>query len=144
MGVKLCMITVEDYDRLIEIWGDAGLPYRPFGRDSKDKIAKEMAREDTAFIGLYEDDLLVGVGLATFDGRKGWINRVAIIPDYRNKGYASMIIGECEKFLEDCGAEIIACLIEEYNTPSMALFKKHDYLYSEDIHYFSKRKSEET
>lgn len=144
MAHKLCMLTSEDYDRLIEIWGDAGLPYRPFGRDSKDKIAKEMGREDTAFIGLYEDDLLVGVGLATFDGRKGWINRVSVIPDYRNKGYAGMIIKECEQFLEDQGAEIIACLIEEYNTPSMALFKKHDYLYSKDIYYFSKRKSEET
>ena len=144
MAHKLCMLTIEDYDRLIEIWGDAGLPYRLFGRDAKEKIAKEMQREDTAFIGLYEDDLMVGVGLATFDGRKGWINRVAIIPDYRKKGYASILIKECEKFLEDQGAEIIACLIEEYNTPSMALFQKHDYIYGEDIHYFSKRKSEET
>jgi len=144
MAVKIKKLKIDEYNRLIEIWGDAGLPYRPFGRDTKEKIAKEMERWDTAFIGLYEDDLMVGVGLATYDGRKGWINRVSIVPDYRKKGYASMIIEECEKFLEECGAEIIACLIEEYNTPSMALFKKNDYLYSEDVYYFSKRKSEET
>ena len=144
MATKLCMLTIDDYNRIVEIWGDSGLPYRPFGRDAREKIAREMKRADTAFIGLYEDSLLVGVGLATYDGRKGWINRVAVIPDYRKKGYASMIIEACEKFLEECGAEIIACLIEEYNTPSMALFRKHDYLYSEDVYYFSKRKSEET
>jgi len=40
--------------------------------------------------------------------------------------------------------EIIACLVEDYNLPSMALFQKHGYLYSEEVLYFSKRKSEET
>jgi hypothetical protein len=56
----------------------------------------------------------------------------------------SKIIAECEAFLESQGVEIIACLIEDYNLPSMALFQKHGYLYSEEVLYFSKRKSEET
>lgn len=142
--MKIRKLTIDDYDALIDVWADAGLPYRPFGRDSRERIEREMQREDTRFIGLFIGDRLVGVGLTTYDGRKGWINRVAVDPDYRGQGFASKIIEECEKFLKNLGAEIIACLIEEYNTPSMALFQKHDYLYGEDIHYFSKRKSEDT
>ncbi|MBU8932901.1 MAG: GNAT family N-acetyltransferase [candidate division Zixibacteria bacterium] len=137
-------LTIDDYDDLIRVWGDAGLPFRPFGRDSRERIEIEMARKDTTFIGLFEDDRLIALGLATFDGRKGWINRVAVDPDHRHRGLASKIITECEDFLEGLGVEIMACLIEEYNTPSMALFRKHGYLYGEDIHYFSKRKSEDT
>jgi len=136
-------LTIDDYNDLIRVWADAGLPYRPLGRDGKDSIAKEMRRSDTAFIGLFEGDRLVAVGLATYDGRKGWINRVAVDPDFRKQGLAGEITRECEAFLERQGADIIACLIEDYNLPSMALFQKLGYLYSEDVLYFSKRKSED-
>ena len=144
MARKIRKLTIDDYDELIRVWVDSGLPYRPLGRDRKDFIAKEMRRSDTAFIGLFENSRLLAVGLATYDGRKGWINRVSVDPDYRRQGLASKIIQECENFLESNGAEIIACLIEDYNLPSMALFQKHGYLYSEDVLYFSKRKSEDT
>lgn len=137
-------LTIADYDDFIKIWADAGLPYRPLGRDRKDRIAKEMERPDTAFIGLFEGEKLLASGVATYDGRKGWINRVSVDPDYRRQGLAGEIIRECETFLESLGAEIIACMIEDYNLPSMALFQKHGYLYTEDVNYFSKRKSEDT
>ena len=144
MAREIRKLTIDDYDDLIRVWADAGLTYRPFGRDRKDRIAKEMERPDTAFIGLFEDGRLLALGLATYDGRRGWINRVAVDPDYRKQGLASAIIIECEAFLESQGVDIIACLIEDYNLPSMALFQKHGYLYSEEVLYFSKRKSEET
>jgi predicted GNAT family acetyltransferase len=83
MAKDIRKLTIEDYDNLIRVWADAGLPYRPFGRDRKDRIEKQMQRPDTAFIGLFEEGRLVAAGLATFDGRKGWINRVAVDPDYR-------------------------------------------------------------
>ena len=120
------------------------MPFRPRGRDSHAHIAQEMERTDTAFIGIFDNNKLVAVGLATYDGRKGWINRVAVDPDYRGRGLAGIIITACEQFLEGIGAEIIACLIEDYNKPSMALFQKHGYILGKDILYFSKRKSPDT
>ncbi|MEW5994036.1 MAG: GNAT family N-acetyltransferase [Candidatus Zixiibacteriota bacterium] len=144
MTCEIRRLTIDDYDDLIRVWADAGLPYRPHGRDQKDNIAVQMQRPDTAFLGLFENDRLVAVALATFDGRKGWINRVAVEPEYRRRGYAGELIRACESFLKQRGAEIIAALIEDYNLPSMALIQKHGYLYVEDVLYFSKRKSEET
>lgn len=144
MSQLIRRLDIDDYDDLIRVWGDTGLPYRPLGRDTHARIEVEMQRKDTAFIGLFEGERMLAVGLATYDGRKGWINRVAVDPDFRHQGIASKIIMECEEFLEGLGAEIIACLIEEYNTPSMALFQKHGYLFGEDVHYFSKRKSDDT
>jgi RimJ/RimL family protein N-acetyltransferase len=144
MARQIRMLTADDYDDLIRIWADAGLPYRPQGRDHPDRITRQMRRADTAFIGIFEDDRLVAVGLASYDGRKGWINRVAVDPDRRGQGLAGEIIRQCEQFLQGLGAEVIGCLIEEYNLPSMALFQKHGYLFGEGIHYFSKRTSWES
>jgi GNAT superfamily N-acetyltransferase len=137
-------LTIEDYDALIDLWGDAGLSYRPLGRDTRERIAVEMKRSDTDFIGIFFDGRLVAAGLATYDGRKGWINRVAVHPDYRRKSLAKDIIAACERFLEKCGAEIIAALIEDWNEPSMELFEACDYVHGPDVLYFSKRKSADT
>ncbi len=141
MEYVLRKLTDEDYDDIIRIWADAGLPYRPRGRDSKERVTTEIYREDTSYFGLFEDDRMIAVGLATYDGRKGWINRVAVDPDRRGKGFGGRIIEACEKFLKNCGAEVIAVLIEEVNTPSISLFRKHGYTPMKDVLYFSKRDS---
>lgn len=142
--VTVRKLTVDDYDSLLRIWAIAGLPYKPFGRDSRESISSEMDRQETAFLGALLDGRLVGAVLATWDGRKGWINRLAVDPDYRGKGIGERLIHEGELFLESIGAAIIACLIEEHNLPSMAIFQKSGYTYHPDVFYFSKRQSDKT
>lgn len=144
MARELRQLTIDDYNALVELWGDAGLSYRPLGRDKKDRIAAEMRRLDTGFMGIFEEGDLVAAGLATFDGRKGWINRVAVHPDYRRQGLGKEIVAACEQFLEARGAEIIAALIEDWNEPSMELFAACNYIPGNDVLYFSKRKSADT
>ncbi len=144
MAAEIRRLTIDDYDALVNLWGDAGLSYRPFGRDTREKIEVEMKRVDTGFFGLFEDGRMVATGLATYDGRKGWLNRIAVHPDYRRHGYGTRMIKACEEFLESHGAEIIAMLIEGWNLPSMAMATEADYLHGDDIQYFSKRRSQET
>ena len=87
MAHELRKLTTEDYDDILRVWSDAGLPYKPDGRDNRERIALEIERKDTIFVGLFENDRMLAVGLATFDGRKGWINRVAVDPDRRGEGF---------------------------------------------------------
>lgn len=141
MDERIKRIDIEAYDDIIRVWGNAGLPWRPTGRDSEERIAEEMQREDTAYFGAFVDERMVGVALATYDGRKGWINRVAVEPDYRRRGLARELLDACELFLKRQGALVIACLIEEWNFPSMDLFTSAGYVFHDDIHYFSKRES---
>jgi ribosomal protein S18 acetylase RimI-like enzyme len=143
MARDLRRLNTNDYDDIIRIWGDAGLPYKPEGRDRRDRMAVEIERKDTAFIGLFEDGRMLAVGLATFDGRKGWINRVAVDPDRRGEGFGGEIIKACEQFLKERGADIIAALIEDVNSPSISLFQKLGYTTMKEILYFSRRDSED-
>jgi len=135
-----------DYDAIIRIWGDSGLPFKPNGRDSRDTIGKEFKRMDTCYYGMFDpdnDNRMIGVIVGTSDGRKGWINRLAIDPDYRGRALGGLLIKEAEQFLYDLGIKVIACLIEDKNTPSMSAFVKEGYSCMPDILYFSKRGNEE-
>lgn len=143
MSYPIRQLEISDYDDLISLWHKTDLPYRPKGRDSRDAIAVELKRPETCFLGMFGDDKLIGVIVGTSDGRKGWINRLAIDPDYRGQGLAIILIDECEKFLFGLGLKIIAALIEDYNKPSKALFKKVGYKFASDIQYFTKRTSDD-
>jgi GNAT superfamily N-acetyltransferase len=143
MARDLRRLTADDYDDILRIWSDAGLPYKHQGRDSRERVAAEIGRTDTAFFGWFEDGRMLAVGLATYDGRKGWINRVAVDPDRRGEGFGGEIIAACEQFLRECGAEVIGALIEEVNSPSVSLFQKYGYSCLKEILYFSKRDSDE-
>ncbi len=132
-----------DYDDLIFLWNRSGLSHRPQGRDAREKIAAEFKREETAFIGMFDGETMIGAVLATSDGRRGMINRLAIDPDYRGKGLAGKMIKEAEDFLHKQGIKVIAALIEDENLPSISAFQKAGYKLHDSILYFSKRTSEQ-
>jgi len=137
-------LTFADYDALIALWQRAGLSYRPHGRDSREAVARELARAPDSHFGLFVEGRLVASIIATFGGRKGWINRLAVDPDFRGRGYAQRMIAEAEKLLRiGHGARVIAALIEKDNDPSRQLFAKCGYVFGEGICYYSKRDNPE-
>jgi len=103
---------IDDYDSLIDLWIKAELPFKPKGRDRADKIKKEINENKSFFLVAEIGNKLVGSVFGSHDGRKGWINRLAVLPEYRMQGIASELIEEVEKRLSEIGIDIVACLIE--------------------------------
>jgi N-acetylglutamate synthase len=132
-------LTPADYDALVDLWKQAGLEYRPNGRDSKLSIVIQMSMDPELFLGAFEDGRLIGSVIATFDGRRGWINRLAIVPEERRKGVAKALIARAEKLLRQRGAMIIGAHVERENTASLRLFENSGYSSRSDIVYMSKR-----
>ncbi len=133
-------LTVDDYGAIIRLWKEAGLEsVRLQGRDSHDAFAAQLAAGQRV-IGLEDAGQLIGAVLVTHDTRKGWINRLAIHPDHRRKGYATELIAAAERELRGMGFQIFAVLIEADNNASQELFAREGYK-AHDIVYMSKRNS---
>ena len=136
-------LTADDHAAILTLWERAGLhSIRPEGRDSRSEFAWQLEHGQIA-IGLEEDSRLIGVVLATHDTRKGWINRLAIDPDQRRKGYGEQLVQAAEEALHEAGMHLIAAFIEEGNDASLTLFEKLGYATHQHIHYVSKRDSAE-
>ncbi|MCP4231697.1 MAG: GNAT family N-acetyltransferase [bacterium] len=141
--VKFRDFRIEDYDTLIALWRKADLGHKPKGRDRREKIAEELQRGNAHFILAEYDSVLVGSIIATQDGRKGWINRIAVDPDYRGYGLAQLLVTEAETILHEQGLDILTCLVEPENVASQKLFEKMGYVRWDGLVYYSKRRYEE-
>jgi ribosomal protein S18 acetylase RimI-like enzyme len=137
--VKLRAMKPNEIKLLIRLWTEAGLPYRPKGRDSLGNLRMQRLRDPELFVGAFIGSELVGAVIASDDGRKGWINRLAISPAARGKGIATMLVRHCEKILRKRGRLLFCVHIEGYNVESMKMFEHLGYSKEEDIFYFTKR-----
>lgn len=143
MTIKIKSLTTKDYESLISLWQRAGLSHRPKGRDSKSNITEQIDANPDLFLGAFENGILIGVSVGSDDGRKGWVNRIAVDPKHRRKGVAQLLIKATEDALRKRGRAIICTLIEDWNKISLELFKKCGYVLHRDIYYLSKRDSED-
>ncbi|MCZ7538901.1 MAG: GNAT family N-acetyltransferase [Anaerolineae bacterium] len=141
--LNLAVLSAADYESVLALWRQAGLHIRPAGRDSAEQFARQLAGGTQTVIGLRAAGALVGVAVVTHDGRKGWINRLAVHPAFRRCGVGKRLIVEAERLLRAQGIGIIAALIEDWNAPSMALFQGAGYTVYPDIHYLIKRDDDE-
>ena len=141
--MEIGRLAINDYEEMVRLWIKAKLPFKPKGRDSKKAIAAQMKANPECFLGAFENNRLIGTVTISCDLRKGWINRLAVDPDYRHHGIAKALIAESEKTLRKHGIRIFCALIEDYNTVSKKLFKECGYVEHRDIIYFSKRDSDE-
>ena len=136
-------LRLDDYEAVTRLWTEAGLPFRPQGRDSVVKIALELTRGTAVFLVAEAGGSLAGVVLGTHDGRKGWINRLAVADAHRRKGIARRLVEEVEARLAALGIDIVAALIESHNESSLAFFRAIGYAHDPGIEYVSKRSSPE-
>ena len=134
---------LDDYDALINLWERSELPHRAKGRDSLENITHELERGCALAMVAELDGDIIGSIWGTHDGRKGWLNRLAVAPEHRQQGIAGMLVNELEDRLDVLGIDIIGVLVEDWNEDSKQVFKKLGYVKHIDILYYSKRKNPE-
>ncbi|MDD1746434.1 MAG: GNAT family N-acetyltransferase [Methanomassiliicoccales archaeon] len=130
----------DDYRGLVELWEQAMLTYHPEGRDSKERITKELGTPMALFLVAEANGRLIGSLLGTTDGRKGWINRLAVHPEWQRKGVALALLKEMEKRFDQRGVLVLCALIHDDNPSSRAFFTNAGYEEDPTVVYYSKRK----
>lgn len=131
-------MRIEDYDAVIMLWQRAGLSFEPQGRDSRAAISRQIEDSGHLMFVAEADGQIIGTVFGSHDGRKGWINRLAVDPRYRRQGLAQQLIKRAEDALAREGLIIVAALVEAPNEPSLKLFRKLGYEERRDIVYFRK------
>ena len=136
--IEIRTLGVADYEAICQVWAASGIHFRTTGRESYDNFARQMASGLQAVFGARHGDKLVGVVVVTHDGRKGWINRLGVVPEYQRRGIGTRLVREADDHIHARGLEIVGALIEHGNDASLSMFKRAGYLVH-DVYYVSKR-----
>lgn len=127
MPLHIRRLRPSDYDELMRLFEVCGLDPRTRGRDSRSSIAHQLRVNRGLYLGALDGRRLVGAVLGTDDSRKGWINRLAVHPDYRRRGVATRLVRAVERALRTKGIQMFAALIEPGNNASVRVFRSLGY-----------------
>lgn len=88
-----------------------------------------MALRDQGLTLVAEDEagVLAGSVMGSFDGRRGWINRLAVSPEHRGQGIATGLLAEVECRLAAKGCPKVNLLVEPHNAEVVSLYVKLGY-----------------
>lgn len=136
-SLSIRCLRAEDYGEVVRVWRAAGLKITPDGRDGESAFAEQLAVHSTTFLAACDGERMIGVVLGTHDHRKGWINRLAVVPEWRRTGVATALVRSCEDALVKQGIGIVTALVEPENTASAAVFEGLGYA-DYPIKYFRK------
>ena len=136
--VSIRRVGPDDYDDILALWSAAGLPVRATGRESRAAFVQQIEPFGDLYLAATDGDRIVGVVLGTHDGRRGWINRLAVLPEYQRRGIAATLVTACDTAIRAKGIEIVAALIEPENAASIALFETLGYRAEVPVVYYRK------
>ena len=131
-GLEIRKAGREDYDGVMAL-------YQPTGRDSRANLERELADPNVDILVAVIGDRIIGSVIGTNDGRKGWVNRLAVDPDHRGEGVAKALVEGVEFCFQARSLKIFSCLINAGNEPSQSLFEQIGYDRNPEVVYYSKK-----
>jgi ribosomal protein S18 acetylase RimI-like enzyme len=74
------------------------------------------------FVGLLDERLIASV-MAGYDGHRGWINYLAVHPDYQRSGFGRMMMQKAEESLRAAGCPKINLQVRSSNVAVIEFYK---------------------
>lgn len=112
----------EDEASVVSLWQLCELTV-PWNNPYKDIARKLKVQPELFLVGML-DSLLIATVMGGYDGHRGWINYLAVHPDFQGQGYAQQVMENVESELRKRGCPKINLQIRSGNARVMALYQK--------------------
>jgi ribosomal protein S18 acetylase RimI-like enzyme len=107
--VTLRAATAADIDEILGLWEAAGA--HPTTTDDAPSVAAVIGRDGDALLVAEIGGRLVGTLIATWDGWRGNMYRLAVLPDVRRRGIATTLVDRAEGRLRALGCRRVTALV---------------------------------
>jgi ribosomal protein S18 acetylase RimI-like enzyme len=114
-----------DFPAVARLWHEAGL--HPSQSDTPESLARKQLRDPELFILAIAEGCVVGSVMGSYDGRRGWINKLAVLPECLGRDIGGRLLAEAERRLRAIGFEMVNLLIEYDNAKVVGYYQRHGY-----------------
>lgn len=115
-----------DFDQVVALWNSV-FGYATAHNEPALAIEKKIAMDDGLFFVALSGDSVVGTVMAGYDGHRGWIYSLAVLPEYRRRGIASKLLNHAESRLAELGCVKINLQVQSGNEQVVGFYERHGY-----------------
>jgi ribosomal protein S18 acetylase RimI-like enzyme len=135
MSAEIRAATAADVDAVLSVWADAR---SAAARTPDDPAAVErlLERDPGALLVAEADGQVVGVLIAGWDGWRGNVYRLAVLPSHRRQGIARRLVEAGHERLRELGAGRITALVGGEEGAAHGLWRAVGYQRDEFVHRF--------
>lgn len=133
--VRVALAT--DADAVLGLWDQTGM--LAYTADAGGDVERVLAHDPSLFLVAEIDGRVVGTLLGTADGRRGWLQRLAVEPDLRRRGVGRLLVHEVERRLAERDIPQINLLAFARNQAAIAFWRALGYVQSSPVVMLSKR-----
>lgn len=134
--VKIRDFSVSDTEMVVALWNRCGLT-RPWNDPYKD-ISRKMSDNNGAFWVADHAEVVVASVMIGYDGHRGSINYLAVVPEYQRSGLGAELMRRAEHFLIERGCPKVSFCVRRNNEAVLAFYQELGYEI-DDIHFLGKR-----
>jgi ribosomal protein S18 acetylase RimI-like enzyme len=134
-GIAIREFELADYDEVCALWQATGLELRR--SDERAEVAKKLERDPDLFLVAEElaSRSIVGSVMGAWDGRRGWLYHLGVLPAWQRRGLARHLLAELERRLRAKGALKVNLIVRKDNLAAQhcyeALGYRHEDAYEE-------------
>ena len=118
-----------DRQSLIDLWNEV-FPDDPAHNEPSSVITAKLAVDDLIFVAQQDngldnelDNKLIGACMAGYDGHRGWLYAVAVLPQQRRSGTGAALVKHAIQSLKEIGCTKVNLQIRSTNTQVAAFYK---------------------
>ncbi len=123
--MKIRPFQIADEEQVIALWRRCDL-VRPWNDPHKDIQRKLRVRPELFLVGLL-DGKIVATVMAGYEGHRGWLNYLAVAPEYQRRGLGREIVGEAERLLRAAGCPKINLQVRTANEAAIEFYRRLGY-----------------
>ena len=112
----------DDEESLVSLWQVCELTV-PWNNPHKDIARKLQVQPELFLVGILDSRLIATV-MGGYDGHRGWINYLAVHPDFQGNGYGQEIMNSVETGLREMGCPKINLQIRTANDKIASFYQK--------------------
>lgn len=124
-SVEVRTYTRADEQAVIEMWrvADVLAPQNDPLRD----IARKLVVAPELFLVAEHDGQLVATVMGGYEGHRGWINYLAVHPDFRRQGIGLLMMNEVEQRLYKLGCPKVNLQVRKGNDLAIEFYRRIGY-----------------
>ncbi|HGF5190470.1 TPA: GNAT family N-acetyltransferase [Vibrio parahaemolyticus] len=134
--VRIREMDIADYDDVIKLWGQTeGMSLRD--ADSKESINNYLIRNpNLSFVAVSADEI-VGAVLVGTDGRRGYLQHLAVSSNYRGKNLGRELVSQAISALANVGVPKTHLFVYNENVNAQQFYEKLGWFPRDEVRMYS-------